>query len=417
MTTMTLWRALGRPGYLVSSFPLRALGYLLFSAVWGISWLVLTALMLLLAPLWALVIGAVERRRTTWLGFPRQPSPHVRIPRHERHHRLGIRLSEPATWREVGALFVDILFGVMSVTVLLALALPPVLLVAFIFAATSGSDSVVTLWSGVRFVPTPQQIPLFVVGILVSVAVASYALGAVTGAQASLLRLLCAPRDLELAERVEQLTAARAALVRAQEDERRRIERDLHDGVQQELVALSTRLAIAELTAEEAPVEVQRAIANARRLADGALASLRRTVHGLHPTVLTDRGLTAALAELASRSALQVTLDLDVSRLPSDVETAAYYVVSEAITNAAKHSTASRVRVQARVIGGRLRVTCADDGGGRIDESAGTGITGLRERASSLHGSLTVGAGTRGVELALELPVTQNEVAHAHPAR
>ncbi|WP_433675410.1 histidine kinase [Microbacterium gorillae] len=399
--------------FLLGTMPWRAVGYLVFSVVWALFWLLLTIPTLLLIPLWALMIGTVERRRTRWLGFAFQPSPHVRVPRSERRHWLNIRLMEPATWREVGALFSNLVFGLLSLLLVGTEITVLVLCVAFVWLPISETGRVVTLWGDVSWALTPERVPLLVLAFIVMLVVGGYANAVLAGAQASLLRLLCAPRDAELQARVEQLTAARATLVRALDEERRRIERDLHDGVQQELVALGARLAIIELEADALAGNgtadpLLRAVGTARSAADAALDSLRRTVRGLHPAVLSDRGLTAALQELAGRAPVPLHLHVEVPRLPAAAETAAYYLVTEALSNAAKHSAASAVTVHAHMEHEDLVMTVSDDGGGAVREGHGTGIAGLRERAASLGGTLTVsttGGRRSGVLLSMRIPV------------
>jgi signal transduction histidine kinase len=416
----TVWGELRRSPhrFLFGAMPWRSLGYLVFSVVWALFWLLLMVTTLLLIPLWALVVGTIERRRTRWLGFASQQSPHVRVPRSERRHWLNIWLLEPATWREVGALFSNLVFGLLALLLLGTEITVLVLCVAFVWLSVSETGRVVTLWGDVSWALTPEKTPILVIAFVVMLVVGAYANAVLAGAQASLLRLLCAPRDAELQARVEQLTAARATLVRALDEERRRIERDLHDGVQQELVALGARLAIIELeadavvsgsgAADPSGSALMQAVSTARGATDAALDSLRRTVRGLHPAVLSDRGLAAALQELSGRAPVPLRLEVDVPRLPAAAETAAYYLVTEALSNAAKHSAASLVTVDARVEREELVVTVFDDGGGAVSEGRGTGVAGLRERAASLGGTLTVSttSGRRsGVLLSMRVPV------------
>ena len=416
----TVWDELRRPPhrFLFGAMPWRSLGYLVFSVVWALFWLLLMVTTLLLIPLWGLVVGTIERRRTRWLGFASQQSPHVRVPRSERRHWLSIWLLEPATWREVGALFSNLIFGLLALLLVGTEITVLVLCVAFVWLSVTETGRVVTLWGDVSWALTPEKTPILVIAFVVMLVVGAYANAVLAGAQASLLRLLCAPRDAELQARVEQLTAARATLVRALDEERRRIERDLHDGVQQELVALGARLAIIELeadavvsgsgAADPSGSALMQAVSTARGATDAALDSLRRTVRGLHPAVLSDRGLAAALQELSGRAPVPLSLDVDVPRLPAAAETAAYYLVTEALSNAAKHSAASLVTVDARVEREELVATVFDDGGGAVSEGRGTGVAGLRERAASLGGTLTVAttSGRRsGVLLSMRVPV------------
>ncbi|TWP52051.1 sensor histidine kinase [Lentzea tibetensis] len=205
-------------------------------------------------------------------------------------------------------------------------------------------------------------------------------------------RLLGRDHADELAERVESLARSRADLVAAADTERRRIERDLHDGVQQRLVSLALNLGMARAAFTDQPPEVLEVIAAAHDEATVALAELRDFVRGLHPAVLDDRGLDAALSGVVARAPLPVRLHVDVARRCSpSIEAIAYFAVSEALTNVAKHAQASRAEVVAERVGDRLIVTVTDDGrGGASVDSTGTGLRGLAQRAAAVDGSLTV---------------------------
>ena len=182
-------------------------------------------------------------------------------------------------------------------------------------------------------------------------------------AQAALARLLLDPREAQLAAEVADLRRSRVDLVDAFETERRRIERDLHDGVQQRLVALTMTLGRAELDVPEGPGLAT--VQDAHRQAEEALAELRGTIRGIHPRVLVDHGLAAAVHELADRSSVPTTVDIRLpDRLPPPVEQAAYFVVSEALTNVARHSGARRAGVHAWRRDDAFVLTVEDDGAG-----------------------------------------------------
>ncbi|MEV6971990.1 sensor domain-containing protein [Kitasatospora sp. NPDC093806] len=204
--------------------------------------------------------------------------------------------------------------------------------------------------------------------------------------------LLAPPRDLALTRRVEELTESRAQLVRAVEAERRRIERDLHDGAQQRLVALSMTLgrAVSRLR-KNGDDDTRQLVEQARAEARAAIAELRDLARGLHPPVLTDRGLEAALTAVAARSPVPVRLDVRAEpRPPAAVEAIAYFVVSEALTNVAKHSGARTAWVEIRRAGDRLTVTIGDDGRGGADPAGGSGLSGLAGRVAAVDGRLRV---------------------------
>lgn len=211
----------------------------------------------------------------------------------------------------------------------------------------------------------------------------------------------------DLRARLAELRASRARLVEATEAERRRIERDLHDGTQQRLVSLALSLGLAESKLGVEPGAVGPIVREARETLALALAELRELSQGIYPSLLTERGLGAAIDDLARRGALPVRLDTVVTgRLPPEVEAAAYFAASEALANAAKHSHATEVRVVARVVDGTLAVEVADDGiGGAGAGVTGTGLRGLADRVEALEGRLTVSSPPgRGTVVRVELP-------------
>ncbi|MCW2507705.1 MAG: Histidine kinase [Modestobacter sp.] len=204
-----------------------------------------------------------------------------------------------------------------------------------------------------------------------------------------------------------ELTASRARIVAAGDQARRRIEHDLHDGTQQQLVALVLDTRSAEAAV---PPELPELKAQLARVADGlggALDDLRELSRGIHPAILSEGGLGAALKALARRSVVPVLLEVDIQqRLPEPVEVAAYYVVSEALTNAAKHARASVARVDARAGDGALQISVSDDGIGGADAGRGSGLIGLTDRVEALSGTISVSSPAgKGTALRVELPL------------
>jgi signal transduction histidine kinase len=189
----------------------------------------------------------------------------------------------------------------------------------------------------------------------------------------------------------EKLAASRARLVEAGYEERRRLERDLHDGAQQEFVGAAVNLRLARRKWSATPDEALQLMDAALERLQSGLRDLRNLAAGIHPSVLTDRGLDAALQALATRSAVPVELgDLPGERLPPAVETTAYFVVAEALTNAAKHARCERAEVGVRVQDGWAVVDVRDDGIGGADPAGGSGLRGLADRVSALGGDLGV---------------------------
>jgi signal transduction histidine kinase len=189
----------------------------------------------------------------------------------------------------------------------------------------------------------------------------------------------------------EQLAASRARIVEAGYEERRRLERDLHDGAQQELVGVVLSLKLAQQKLAAAPGEASELVDEALERAQAGIRDLRDLAAGIHPSVLTDRGLGAALEALASRSPVPVELETaNTEGLPASVEATAYFLVAEALTNVAKHARAERVDVSLRVESAWLAVEVRDDGIGGADASAGSGLRGLADRVSALGGWLEI---------------------------
>jgi signal transduction histidine kinase len=197
--------------------------------------------------------------------------------------------------------------------------------------------------------------------------------------------------DAELRARVEELRASRSRIVQAADDERRRLERDLHDGAQQRLVSLALNLRLARSKVDEDPAAAAELIDETAAELGEATDELRELARGLHPAVLSDRGLGPALEALAGRAPVPVALgDPPAERLPAPVESAAYFVVAEALTNVARYAEASRAEVSVVRDNGRVEVEVRDDGVGGADPAAGSGLRGLADRVAALDGLLQV---------------------------
>ena len=203
-----------------------------------------------------------------------------------------------------------------------------------------------------------------------------------------------------------ELMASRARIIAAADDTRRRIQRDLHDGTQQQLVSLMLDLRQVQEAVPPQLGELESGLARITGRLEGVFNQVREISHGIHPAILSDGGLTPALKALARRSAVPVTLDLRAARrLPEHVEVAAYYAVSEALANAAKHAHASAVHVELDTPGASVRLAVRDDGIGGADPARGSGLTGLRDRIEAVGGTLHVTSPAGGgTTLLIEIP-------------
>jgi signal transduction histidine kinase len=302
-----------------------------------------------------------------------------------------------ATWRQLGFHLLAIVTGVIGGGLVAACWLAPAAAIGYLAAghppAAAGAAAVAVA-----------------AGLLLA---APWVARQVTRADETSARALLGPgRSEELAQRVESLARSRADVVAAADAERRRIERDLHDGAQQRLVSLAMNLGMARERFADAPEPVRRAIADAHDEAVLALSELREFIRGLHPAVLNDRGLDAALSGLAARAPVPVRLRVDVSRPASpSVEAVAYFIVSEALTNVAKHAQATQAEVTVTRDGDVLRIAVTDDGSGGAapaegdDAGAGTGLRGLGQRAAAVDGTLTIDSPPGGpTVITAELP-------------
>lgn len=227
--------------------------------------------------------------------------------------------------------------------------------------------------------------------------------------------LLRPPPKAWLAARVDELTQTRTSAIAAHGAELRRIERDLHDGTQARLVSLSMRIGLAKRAMARDPANARKLLDEAQQLTEETLTELRHIVRVIHPPILTDRGLAGAILALATDSGLDVTVDVDeVSqgpRAPAAVEAAAYFVVAEALTNAAKHSGSERADVRITRIPNGLRVVVRDEGKGGVEDmlrgngSEGSGVLGIQRRVAALDGTFTVTSPVGGpTEIEVDLP-------------
>ncbi|MER5356266.1 histidine kinase [Kitasatospora sp. NPDC002551] len=311
-------------------------------------------------------------------------------------------LSSPRPWRQVGY---HLLLGPLA-------AFSELLVLVAAVAGLAGATGYGWVWAlpaGVRrdwfgwatLMPCYTVLGLFLLSLLPRLA------GVVARAESRSAAALLGPsRADRLQERVAYLAGSRTDLIDAVDAERRRIERDLHDGAQQRLVSLAVNLGLAMATRPDLPGEAREVLAEAHLEAKAAIAELGDLVRGLHPAVLEDRGLDAALSGLAARVPLPVRLRVELpERAAPAVESVAYFVISEALANVTKHAGASRVEVTVRRVGTVLRMNVTDDGLGGADPSGGTGLTGLAKRVGSVDGVFRLSSPVGGpTTVTVELP-------------
>jgi signal transduction histidine kinase len=327
----------------------------------------------------------VERQRAALvLGEPIDASYRPVPPVSKFGQRLRIVCQDPQTWKDTAYLLVLSVVGMAWGTIWLVLwgyALGSITLPAWWWALP---DDATHLWF---HVDTWQENAVAVVIGLVLIPVSIYVQRGLALSQAHIARWMLAP---SLAERVERLTETRSGAVDVAAAELQRIERDLHDGAQARLVALAMDLGMAEERFDRDPEGARELVGEAREEARRALAELRDLARGIRPGLLEERGLEAAIAALAARSPVPARATVDVPRRPpANVESAAWFVVSEALANTAKHSGAQRATVWATLRDGNLRVEVVDDGRGGAD-ATGAGLRGLAQRVEALDGSLEV---------------------------
>jgi signal transduction histidine kinase len=391
-----------------------AVGTVAFTVVFAL--LVTSVVLLLTFPLaipvaWLLVVSAralaqLERSRVGALLGVAVDDPVPPLAARTAWARLAERLRSGARWREVAYHL---------------LALPRGLLTSIVAgAAWCGSAALLLLPLYVSSLPGGSaKFGLFEVsqgpgaalaalvglsGLAVAAPWITLGLGRLDVATA---RWLLGPRpDAELGERLSRLETSRAAALDSAEAERRRIERDLHDGAQQRLVALAMGLGAAKERLETNPEEGRQLVAEAHEEAKAALREIRDLVRGIHPVILEDRGLDAALSALVARTPVPVDLRVEVTeRPPAAVESAAYFVVAEALTNVTRHAHATRAAVTIARTADRLVLEVRDDGVGGADPDRGTGLHGLRDRVTALGGTMHLISPPGGpTTLLVELP-------------
>ncbi len=313
-------------------------------------------------------------------------------------------LRDPATWRDLRWLLVDMTAG-------FATALLPAALLVY---PLEGLALAAGLWRvfpdgyWYAFVPVTGQASALGAGALAVVLLLLFRLlpPAALHAHFRLTRAVLAPSQAELAERVRVLTETRRDAVDTSAAELRRIERDLHDGAQARLVAMGMDLGTIEALLDKDPAQAKRLLAQARQSSVDALTELRDLVRGIHPPVLAERGLGDAVRALALRLPVPTEVAVDLGgRADAPVESAAYFAVSEVLTNAVKHSGADRIWIDLHHTDGMLRIGVTDNGRGGAVISAGSGLAGIERRLGTFDGVLAVSSPAGGPTMVtMEIP-------------
>jgi signal transduction histidine kinase len=403
---------------------LRALGWGALSialAVLNIPLIVLFVVSLALTPvlgvglvLFPLVIrlvrlraDATRRLAARWgvsIDRPYKPEPPGMAP--VGWSRWRWLVTDSATWQDLAWLLpgfvAGLVLGILTL-VLPAYGLEGILLIPLWIWLGTGSYGYGVIWPfhsvGEGFLSLPQGALILGIGL----ALAPY----LRRWDAQFAQLLLSPTPAaRLRLRVAQLTVTRADTVDAQAAELRRIERDLHDGAQARLVSLGMAIGLAEEVVERDPAAARKLLAEARESSSTALVELRHLVRGIHPPVLAERGLDGAVRALALHLPLEINVDSDVTdRLPTPVESAAYFAVAEALANLTRHSGARFGFVVIRRDGDRLHLQVGDDGRGGADPQRGTGLHGIERRLAAFDGTMTLSSPPGGPTLVtMELP-------------
>ncbi|MER7723753.1 sensor domain-containing protein [Streptomyces sp. NPDC096323] len=347
----------------------------------------------------------------TWSDV-RIPVPYRPLPKDVRSgftgqvERTTLMLKDPATWRDIRWMLVDMTAGYVVATLAAALMIYPVegvVLAAGLWRVFTDDR----YWYA--FVPVDSQATALVAA---AVGVMFFAAGVALSerllrAHFLLARSVLAPtQEQELALRVDRLTETRHEAVDTAASELRRIERDLHDGAQARLVAMGMNLGTIEALIEKDPAQAKQLLAMARASSAEALTELRDLVRGIHPPVLAERGLGDAVRALALRMPIQSEVDVELDgRAEAPVESAAYFAVSETLTNAAKHSGADRIWVDLHHAAGMLRISVTDNGKGGAVTGRGSGLSGIERRLGTFDGIMAVSSPAGGPTMVtMEIP-------------
>ena len=383
-------RLFGSTAHLLLDLPMGIVGFVLSLTLLllGIPLLIVYPIGLLVLFSWLWVVrglAAFDRARVGVLLRSDIPRPPRRRGGGSWHQRFWSSMSDPVTWREFAYLQLLLPLGIFTFTLaLFAWSIPLSLLATPFLMAQLGAD-----------LTAPGFLMLAIASPLVGLAALAWLpwmIGALARLDVAVAHAMLGPTEGDrLGRRVSELASSRSRMVDATEQERRRIERDLHDGAGQQLVSLAMTLGMAKEKFATDPEAAQALVDEGHQEAKQALATLRNIVRGISPAILSDRGLGAALSSVAARSTIPVALEVNLPhRLDPGVEGIAYYLVCEALANVARHSGATGASVRTVVRGDVLEIEVSDNGRGGANAALGTGLAGLADRVAAVDGRFQI---------------------------
>lgn len=384
----TLGQSLRSPRFLFTKWPWLAVGYLLLGLIlsWALSSVLLVLLVLSLIP---------TVRRAIWPTLVRLEGWRLTLVDPEGSAELMPSLTAmenrgdtPSLGQFTHLVLVIILYGPMMFSTMLV---PFVTLLLALPWWLSTPDNTDLITQAINTYPTAVIVLWILLVALLCAVVLLYTLALAALVTGKIAKMLLSPTEQQLSDlqaNVDRLHASRSGLLDAASVERQRIEGALHDGIQNQLVALSMKLGIAESTA--ADPETATLAADAHHDVDAVLADLRSIIRNIQPQSLREHGLKAAITDMSANMPLAVNVSVTDERLPRQIEDAAFYFASEALNNVVKHSGATQASVEATVTDAVLTVTITDDGHGGASELSGHGLRALRQRAEAVDGTMTV---------------------------
>lgn len=403
-----LWQ---RGAYVILGLPIGIVTFTFTITLLSLSFGLLITFLLALPFVWLLFVtnrgfAAAERSRAKALLGVEILDTVPRLTGRTFLQRLGERAKSGLRWMEIGHSLLAMLTGSIGFSLVAAAWGGSIAMLALPAYRSALPNDTAEFWA-FAIGDTRSALLVGLVGLIGVALVAPWSTIAVSRGQLAVTRaILGGGKEAKLTAEIGRLETSRAAAVDTAETERRRIERDLHDGAQQRLVALAANLGAARDKLDTDPDASRSLVVDAHEEAKAALREIRDLVRGIHPVILEDRGLDAALSSVIARSPVPVRSDVDISRRPpAAIESAAYFIVSECLTNIAKHARATEASIGITRAGDRLVMEICDDGIGGADADRGSGLQGLRDRVIALGGTMFVISPIGGpTTISVELP-------------